>query len=184
MPDLKLIIENCLKGDKRAQKAFYDQFSGWILGICFRYSKNRTEADDIFQEAFIKIFQNLGSLEKINSIEAWIKKVTINTCINFYKKRRELEFEISNMEVELQDFDSSSLSKLTVMELMGLIQALPDSQRVVFNMHVNDGFDFKDIATELNVAESTIRSNFYKARQKLANTLNKQKENYEKVRFR
>ena len=81
------LIEQCLKGDPKAQEFLFRHYSPKMYGVCLRYSRNTLEADDILQEAFIKIFHFLKDYRYQGSLEGWIRRVVINTAINYYKSR-------------------------------------------------------------------------------------------------
>ena len=82
------IIEGCVAGKRSAQSALYRKYAAVMLAICLRYAQNRDEAEDILQEAFLKIFQNISSYRKEGSFEGWMKRVMINHALNYYRKNR------------------------------------------------------------------------------------------------
>ncbi len=77
----KQLIQGCLNKDKKAQKKLFDSYSPILLGVCMRYTKNRSEAEDVLQEVFIKIYKSLGKFENKGSFEGWMKRIAVNTAI-------------------------------------------------------------------------------------------------------
>jgi RNA polymerase sigma factor (sigma-70 family) len=169
----KDIVEGCLKGDPRWQKILFEKYYGKMLAVCQRYSKNRDEARDILQEGFIKVFQKLDQFSFGSSFEGWIRRIMVNTSIDFYRK--------SATEPLMSDIDIAGyvpghhdiISDMSYDELLGIIQHLPAGYKIVFNMYVIEGFSHKEIAEVLNFSEGTSKSQLAKARvymQKLIST--------------
>src|SRR3972149_1935853 len=84
------IIEGCVKGDRKCQQVIYQKFYGKMLGACMRYSKNREEARDILQEGFLKVFMNIKQYGSTGSFEGWMRKIIINTAIDFIRKNKQI----------------------------------------------------------------------------------------------
>ena len=80
------LVKNCVNGKMDSQELLYRRFSSRMFGICLRYAKNRMEAEDIMQEGFIKVFQNLKNFRNAGSLEGWVRRIIVNTAINYYKK--------------------------------------------------------------------------------------------------
>ncbi|MEP0368866.1 MAG: RNA polymerase sigma factor [Cyclobacteriaceae bacterium] len=166
------LIKKVQKGNRKAQSQFYDQFSGMVMGICVRYAKNEDLAADIFQEAFVKIFQKIGQVRDFDAIHGWIKRITVNTAIDHLKSTWPHE-ELTSQSHELSDqYYSELLDKMSNEAIQKLIDQLPSGYRLVFNMSVIDGFSHKEIAAELGITESTSRSQLTHARKELKKHLN------------
>lgn len=160
---LKELIEKCKKNDIKAQGELYNLFSGKLFSICLKYSPNADEAQDNLQDAFITIFKSIEQYSFKGSFEGWIKRITVNTVLQKYRKERFFEIIQENQieqeeEVELEE-DSISLQYL-----LQIIQELPDRYRLVFNLYVMDGFSHQEIAKMLNITEGTSKSNLARAR--------------------
>jgi RNA polymerase sigma factor (sigma-70 family) len=160
---LKELIEKCKKNDIKAQGELYNLFSGKLFSICLKYSPNADEAQDNLQDAFITIFKSIEQYSFKGSFEGWIKRITVNTVLQKYRKERFFEIIQENQieqeeEVELEE-DSISLQYL-----LQIIQELPDRYRLVFNLYVMDGFSHQEIAKMLNISEGTSKSNLARAR--------------------
>ena len=164
------LVERCLRLDPKAQRLFYDYYKGRLMGLCGRYVSNREEANDIFQEAFIKIFNQLHTLKEIHLLNAWIKRIVINTALNHCKANVRFK-NVENTEgVEIPDpHDWDIMSQITTEALVNIIQALPNGYRLVFNLYVIDGYSHAEIAEMLNITESTSKSQLSRAKNYLKN---------------
>lgn len=166
------LINRCLSNEARAQEDFYKRFAPKMYGVCMRFAKNQMEADDILQEGFIKVFTNLISFRSEGSLEGWVRKTIVNTAINLYKKnlKHQKDTDIEQAEV-VQNFEQSSLDKISVQELMDIIRDLPTGYRVVFNLNVIEGYSHKEISQLLEISENTSKSQLSRARQALQKKL-------------
>jgi len=162
--DEKQIVEGCLRGEPKWQKILFEKYYGKMLAVCQRYSKDRDEARDILQEGFVKVFQKLGQFSFNSPFEAWVRRIMVNTAIDFYRKAATepamSDIDIAGDVLEQQDV----ISDMSHTELMGLLQELPAGYKIVFNMYVIEGFSHKEIAETLNVTEGTSKSQLAKAR--------------------
>jgi RNA polymerase sigma-70 factor (ECF subfamily) len=170
------IIEGCVAGKRSAQSALYRAYSSVMLAVCMRYARDRDEAEDILQEAFLKIFQHIGTYRKEGSFEGWMKRIMINHALNYYRKNRKLPFhediesidETKIMEsTEKQTFDAP----ISAEKLLVLIQMLPPGYRMVFNMYVFEEYSHKEISETLSISENTSKTQLLKARRMLRNKL-------------
>ncbi len=176
------LIEKCIAGDKKAQEKLYTQYAPKFWGVCLRYAKNRASAEDLLQEGFIKVFSNLKQYSGNGSFEGWMRKTIVNTAINQYRKdlikKNEQQF---NEDISFGNhFEPSAIDKLTIGELVELVQHIPERYRVVFNLYVFDGYFHREIAQMLNISIKTSRSYLLRGREmlkKLVETKLKCKEN-------
>lgn len=171
------IIQGCLRNNRTAQAAFYQKYKGRFFGICRRYSKNTEDAEDIFQEAFIKIFKNLHTLKDSKQLSAWVRRILVNTAITHYHKKEFFEDveNINESEIIKQE-NETTIEKLSAQELLILIQKLPDGARLVFNMYVIEGYNHIEIAKLLEIAEGTSKSQLFFAKKALKNMILKNEE--------
>jgi RNA polymerase sigma factor (sigma-70 family) len=170
------IIEGCVAGKRSAQSDLYHKYSGVMLSICLRYAQNRDEAEDILQEAFLKIFQNISSYRKEGSFEGWMKRVIINHALNYYRKNRKMPFledieSINETDIMDNDEQSGSHAPVSAEKLIALIQLLPPGYRMVFNLYVFEEFSHKEISEALNISENTSKTQLLKARRMLRKKL-------------
>ena len=169
------ILALCLQGDRQAFKQLFDMYSGKMMALCYRYGRDRNEAEDILQEGFIRVYTKLHLYKGTGSFESWMKRVMINTALKYREKyiTKHGYSEIDNVHV----FDKAPtiVDELSKEEILKLIQELPDGYRTVFNLYVLEGFSHKEIGEMLKIGESTSRSQLVKARnllkQKLMNQI-------------
>lgn len=167
------IIEGCKKGNKKAQKLLYDLYSRKYYGICLRYFKNSNEAEDALQEGFVRIFNNIGKFRFEGSFEGWMRKIIVNTTLNFYKSNFKHYYGTDYDEVEEKIEDEYSASDTLTVELMlKTIQELPDGYRIVFNLFEIEGYSHKEIADMLGISVNTSKSQLMKAKKMLQKKLN------------
>jgi len=165
------IVEGCLQEERWAQKALYDKYYGKMMGVCMRYSNNYEDSRDIHNEGFIKVFRYLARYKIGTSLECWIRRIMINTAIDFYRKAVRHRTEDIETVYHNPTKDADVLSHISAQEIMKVIQKLPPSYRAVFNLYAIEGYSHKEIAKQLGISESTSRSNLVKARIKLKELL-------------
>ena len=159
---LNVLIKQCAKNDRRAQKEIYQLFAGKLFSLCLKYSKNKHEAQDNFQDGFIIIFEKIGQFKFKGSFEGWLKRVMVNTILLKYRKRNVLNIVTEEIPDEvIVDIDDDEVS---LDFLLNLIQELPDRYRMVFNLYVLDGCSHREISKMLQIAEGTSKSNLARAR--------------------
>ena len=159
---LNELVKQCAKNDPRAQKEIYQLFSGKLFSICLKYSKNKQEAQDNFQDGFIVIFNKIDQFKFKGSFEGWLKRVMVNTILLKYRKKNVLNIVTEEIPDEVVvDIDDDEIS---LDFLLNLIQELPDRYRMVFNLYVLDGYSHKEISKMLQIAEGTSKSNLARAR--------------------
>jgi RNA polymerase sigma-70 factor (ECF subfamily) len=167
------LIKACVRKERWAQKVLYEENYGLLMGVCLRYSNNGDDALDILHEGFIKIFKHLGKYQPGTSLIAWMRRIMINTAIDYYRKK--VRRRTSNIEeaYDLSTNDADAVSQCTEQEILESIQLLSPAYRAVFNLYAIEGYAHKEIADLLQINESTSRSNLVKARVKLKAILNK-----------
>lgn len=135
-----------------------------MMGVCLRYAKNQAEAEDILQDGFVKVFSNMHKFQPYGSFEGWVRRIFVNTAIEYYRQRR--RFMINDIELENQDFEFSDdvLDKMAAEEIIALIKDMPDGYRMVFNMYAIEGYSHKEIADELGISVGTSKSQYSRAR--------------------
>ena len=172
---LEQLIENCKKQNTKAQGELYKLFSSKLFAICLKYSRNRAEAEDNLQDAFLTIFNKIEQYKNRGSFEGYIKRITVNTVLQRYRNEKVFELINENIiedaRVEIDEED------ISIDYLLQIIQELPDRYRLIFNLYVLDGYSHKDIANMLDINIGTSKSNLARARQILKKTI----ENYRVV---
>ena len=169
------IIQGCLQNDRRSQRLLYDQFSPTMLGLCMRYANCKDEAEDIMIEGFLRVFQKLDTYKGESSLEYWIRRIMVNSAISYYRKHGKHYKNNSiddTFERDVLDVNATIDDTISVKELMILIQEMPDYLRVILNLRSFEGYEYADIAKELDIEEVSCRSRFSKARKWLEERLN------------
>ncbi|MEL6916105.1 MAG: sigma-70 family RNA polymerase sigma factor [Bacteroidota bacterium] len=156
------LISNCQKGDRGAQEQLYRKYSSILFGICLKYSRNKTEAEDNLHDSFMTIYEKIGQYKFKGSFEGWIKRVTINTVLQKYRKEEYLNVVSENIPEEI-DVDTS-YTDIGLSTLLKYIQELPNKYRLTFNLYVLDGHSHKEIAALLGTSSGTSKSNLARAR--------------------
>lgn len=159
---LKRLIQKCKKQDIHAQSEVYHLFAGKIFALCLKYSRNKQEAEDNLQDAFITIFDKVDQFKYKGSFEGWMKRIAINTTLQTYRQKNVLNLVEENLpdevEVEVNEDD------ISLDYLLKIISELPERYRMVFNLYVLDGYSHKEISNILGIAEGTSKSNLSRAR--------------------
>ncbi|MFZ5941402.1 MAG: RNA polymerase sigma factor [Bacteroidota bacterium] len=166
------VIELCIKGDPAAQFRLYSLYSGAMYNVCLRMVRRQEEAEDLLQEAFTYAFSKLGTFRFESAFGAWIKRITVNTCINHLKKKRaELVLTDKNLDrLEEDEVDYEDI-EFKVEEVRKAIEQLPDGYRVVLSLYLLEGYDHQEIAGILNITESTSKSQYLRAKLKIKEIL-------------
>ena len=152
------LVLGCQRNDPRAQAAFYNLYKGRLLGVCRRYARTVMEAEDIFQEAFIKIFNKINDLQKPESVEYWVKSLVIRTAIDHYRQNNKDRQFVDYEAIENQgDADIGVISQLSHEEIVGAINQLPDGYRMVVNMYLIDGTVLKAVARFFVSSQQSMR---------------------------
>ncbi len=156
------LIKQCANNDRKAQKEIYQLFAGKLFSICLKYSRNKQEAQDNFQDGFIVIFDKIGQFNFKGSFEGWLKRVMVNTVLLKYRQKNVLNIVTEDIPDEvIVDVDDDEIS---LDFLLNLINELPDRYRMVFNLYALDGYSHKEISQMLLIAEGTSKSNLARAR--------------------
>jgi RNA polymerase sigma-70 factor (ECF subfamily) len=175
----KELINGCAKGDRAAQKAFYDRYCRRMMAVCMRYARSIPEAEDMLQEGFIKIFNHIKSFRFESKLETWMTRIIINTALNYQRQKLYLLPMVDVEDAGLKEDESISLADFNLSELISVIQTLPDGCRVVFNLFAIEGYGHKEIAEMLGISEGTSKSQYNRAKSLLRIKLEKKKVSYE-----
>ncbi len=164
MEDLKNIIKACASGDVHAQGRLYKMFAPKMYGVCLRYSKDATEAEDNLQDGFCKVFAKIKSFRHEGSFEGWVRRIMINVSLEKFRKHN-IMHPVKDISVyDNRHISENILDKISAEELVGLIQQLPPRYRMVFNLYVMEGLSHKQIGREMQISVGTSKSNLARAR--------------------
>lgn len=173
--DERQLVKSCLKGKPAAQKELYDRFAEQMLGVCYRYTKSVTDAEDVLQDGFVKVYRHLHTYKFEGELGAWIRRIMVTTALNFLKKhsryRTDLSFDTNDALHPVVDNDAEV--KMTARELAELIRQLPTGYQTIFNLHAVEGFTHVEIGTMLGISDGTSRSQYARARSLLISWVEK-----------
>jgi len=167
------IIKGCVSGKKEAQEALYKKYSGKMFGLCLRYTKDYSAAEDVLQDGFIKVLTNISSYKGKGSIEGWIRRIMINTALERYRKQFQMYSISENEEVNTKLEYSDVINEISAKDLLKLVQELPPAYKMVFNLYAIDGFSHKEISEKLDISIGTSKSNLSRARKILQTKVEK-----------
>ena len=164
MDDRKLVAD-CLKYKPGAQRLLYEDFAPSMLGVCFRYTKSITDAEDVLQDGFIKVFKSLAQFKFQGELGAWIRKIMVNTALNYLKTNRKYRQDLSFNETTLHPVSTDDpVITLQAKELTNLVRQLPIGFQTIFNLHAVEGYSHVEIASMLGISDGTSRSQYARAR--------------------
>ena len=178
--NLALIIEGCRTQNPKCQKLLYEQYFGYGMNICLRYSKNREEAEEILHNSFLKVFNGLDSFKSDLEFRPWLRRVLINTSIDYYRA----EHKHHHLSIEdMEEVGSEEMSYPVISpseDMLPLVQKLTPAYRMVFNLFVMEGYKHREIAELLSISVPTSKSNLSRAKVKLKALYFKQNKKSEK----
>ncbi|HKB44052.1 MAG TPA: sigma-70 family RNA polymerase sigma factor [Chitinophagaceae bacterium] len=178
------LVKDCLKQKPEAQRQLYEQFAKTMLGVCYRYTKSFKDAEDVLQDGFVKVFLHLRQYKQEGELGAWIRRIMVNTAINFLKRNRKYRDEMYFTEQSLHPVaDDNPAIILQAKELADLIRQLPPGYQAIFNLHAVEGYSHVEIGEMLGISDGTSRSQYARARALLISwieeiSLEQKNENY------
>lgn len=167
------LIDKCIRGDRQMQELLYRKYSSKMYGVCLRYSRNTEDANDLLQEGFIKVYDNLKKFRGEGSFEGWIRRIFVNTSIEHFRKKVKFQIVGEVQENTIEDYDLNVLDTLAEKDILTLVHELSPGYKTIFNMHVVEGYSHKDIADMLGITEGTSKSQLARAKGVLKKSLEK-----------
>jgi RNA polymerase sigma-70 factor (ECF subfamily) len=184
---VKKLIKGCKRGDRKSQRVLYEALYPKMLGVCMRYSSDPSEAKDLVQDGFIKVFQKIKSFNYKGSLEGWVRRLIVNNSIDHIRKSRQMRYNyeeesnLLNMKDETPEIqEDKKLIRLKAEAIVKLIQELSPAYRTVLNLYVVEDMSHKEISEQLGISEGTSKSNLSKAKVKLRELYNEQFEQYDR----
>ncbi|MGF2412578.1 RNA polymerase sigma factor [Ferruginibacter sp.] len=172
----ELMLAGCLKNNASAQEALYGRFSPRMLGVCYRFAKNREDAEDMLQEGFIKVFTQMHQYRNEGALEGWIRRIIVHTCINNLKKNKKFSDSLDIIHANSVHINEEMIpSIMQAKQVVECIRMLPLGYRTVLNLYAIEGFPHKEIAGMLDIEESTSRSQYTRAKAMLEEILIRKK---------
>jgi len=183
MDDQKL-VRDCLKGKLQAQKQLYEQYAEPMLGICYRYTRSMRDAEDVLQEGFVKVFHHLGQYKQEGELGAWIRRIMVNTALNYLKRNRKYQEEMFFTEEYLHPVTTDDPAvRSQAKELADLVRQLPQGYQVIFNLHAIEGYTHVEIGEMLGISDGTSRSQYARARNLLITWIDKYSREKQKATY-
>ena len=178
--ELKTLIKGCSQNNRESQKRMYDSFYSYGMSICDRYTRNKEDSVEIFNDGFLKIFKEIHRYrpayeDELNSFKGWLRKIMIYTAIDYNRKYRKHSFtvELDAALIFIPAGDQNVFDMISCDEIIDAVRELSPAYRTVLNLFIIDGFSHEEIASQLGIAIGTSKSNLSKARQQLQNILKK-----------
>ncbi|MCC5931574.1 MAG: RNA polymerase sigma factor [Cyclobacteriaceae bacterium] len=167
MDEHKVLVEECIKRDPKAQRRLYDLFASRLYAVCQRYTKSTLEAEDVLQESFIRIFNSIEKFRGESRLEYWMKRIVINTALNMQRSKLYM-FPMAAVE-DMKEIHSTqdTLASFRFEELLTMIRSLPAGCQVIFNLFAIEGYSHREIAELMNIKEGTSKSQYARARKLL-----------------
>jgi RNA polymerase sigma-70 factor (ECF subfamily) len=172
--DDRQLVKGCLKGKPEAQRELYNRYARPMLGVCYRYTKSLKDAEDVLQDGFVRVFTHIGQFKSEGELGAWIRRIMVNTALNFLKRNRKYRDEMFFGDQPLHPVtDDNPELKLQAKELADLIRQLPQGYQTIFNLHAVEGFTHVEIGAMLGISDGTSRSQYARARALLVSWIEK-----------
>ena len=165
------LLENCIAGNRKSQKDLYDLYSPKMFSVCLRYSKNQMDAEDILQDGFVKLFNNLHRFRGEGSFDGWVRRIFVNTAIEHIRRKNLNTTGGEGLENTIADKHRNALDNLYEKDIIKTANTLSDGYRTVFNLYAVEGYSHKEIAAQLGITESTSKSQLSRAKAILRNML-------------
>lgn len=174
------LVLGCQRKDRNAQRALYGHYAKPMYNLCLRMLKHAHDAEDVLQVAFVDIFGKINTFNFDASISAWIKRIVVNRCIDHLKKRRLLTTDLDPARHDAAVLDPSSApasapSKMSVDAIKKAALQLSEGYRVVLSLYLFEGYDHEEIASILDISVGTSKSQYSRAKKRLAAIINEQK---------
>jgi RNA polymerase sigma-70 factor (ECF subfamily) len=167
------VLDGCIRKNAVAQDALYQRFSPRMFGVCYRFARNRQDAEDMLQEGFIKVYTQIGQFRNEGSLEGWIRRIIVHTCINILKRNRKFAetLDIADVAEQIRVKEEAAGSYFEVRQIVETIRTLPLGYRTVLNLYAIEGYSHKEIGAMLDIGESTSRSQYTRAKAMLEELL-------------
>jgi len=163
--DTQQLIKACKKGKLSAQKELYDTYARQMMGLCYRYTRSQADAEDVLQDGFMKVFSQLERYRGEGDLGAWIRRIMVNTCLNYLKKNRSYNSQLYYTEDFLHPIAQEDVDvDLNAKEIVSLIRQLPPGYQLIFNLVAIEGYSHVEVGEMLGIKDATSRSQFARAR--------------------
>ncbi len=166
--ELEILLEDCKNGNRLSQKRIYHHFYSLGMSVSMRYAQSQEEAQEICHDGFIKAFAKINDCAGVGSFKAWLRQIFVRSAIDYFRKYRQNKPKMDDLAVAQHlATPCVAVEYLSIEEKMALVQQLPPSYRMAFNLYAIEGYSTVEIAKLLEIAEGTVRANLVKARLRL-----------------
>ncbi len=165
------MVDGCRRQDRNCQRQLYERYFKTMSWVCIRYLKDHTLVDDTVHEGFMKVFQRIDSYQGKGSLEGWIKRIMINSCLDQLRKLKRMPMSVELDLAQDEDVQASAESEMGASQILEVVNALSPLLRMVFNLNVVEGYQHKEIAEKLGIQESTSRAYLTEAKKKVREML-------------
>ena len=172
------LVQDCIAGKRAAQKKLYDLYAGKMMAVCLRYARTSFEAEDVLQEAFVKVFEHIKTFKGECPLEFWIRRIMVNTALKQHRKMMFVSSIGENDKIENIPEEEFIISGYAYDDLLSMIQSLAPRYQLIFNLYAIEGYSHKEIATMLEISEGTSKSQYSRARAILKDMLERHEEKY------
>lgn len=166
------------RGESRAQKVVYERFSGKMMAVCMRYIANRSDAEEVMVDGFMRAFERIGQFREEGSFEGWLRRIMVTESLMFLRRTKSWRQEIPLEEMTTEPDYEWADNALETNDILRLVGQLPDGYRTIFNLYAIEGYSHQEIAEELGISEGTSKSQLSRARTWLQTSLIKLEQEY------
>lgn len=167
-----VMVRKAIDGDESSYKALYSKYAKAMYNICLRLLNNKADAEDVLQESFIIAFKKLRELKEPSTFGGWLRRIVVNNCHQQGRKVM-MSFEELDSSEDMADEDINWMNDVPISEVHFAIRSLPDGCRNIFLLYTSEKYTHKDIAELLDIAESTSKSQYLRAKKLLQQQLKK-----------
>lgn len=176
--NINTLIRGCKINDRKAQEQLYRCFYTAMMNLCLRYTKNETDATEVLNIGFLKIFRNIKQYDPAKAaIYTWLRAIIVNSCIDYIKAKQKEIFTTELLQAEEIHIDAAVISKMESEKILQLVRSLPPATQAVFNLYVIEGYGHKEIGKLLQITEGTSKWHLSEARKKLQQLLKQEQHN-------
>lgn len=167
------LVSGCLADDRKCQEALYRKFADGMYNVCHSYTKDQDEACDILQEGFIKIFRKIDTYKSDGSLGGWIRKIMVNTALEFYRKNKRVQEAKDDYEIFVETKVEGIIEKINESEIIHMVNELPSKAGMVLKLYCIEGYNHQEIAGLMEISEGTSKSQLNRARSLLKEAIAK-----------
>lgn len=172
--EINQIINGCKANDRKCQRAFVDQFSPYLFGVCRRYISDSEKAKDCLQDSLVHILSNINKYEARGSFKSWAARITATQCLQFIRReKKHISYDIGEA-IEPSEEESIS-DRLEIDDILKFLETIPEKYRLAVNLYIIEGYSHKEISEQLGITESSSRSLVTRARKMIISAFGERK---------